>query len=151
MTKSFFGWCDQILPHLLFCFPKNHAAPSQSCWKHTHMPLWWFFCLPIFPRLKSKSMFRIWLSISKYSKVKGKRGSQILPFHHLWIFQKKNMPNPPETKNAKNNTLKRKRQLKHLVVHYKNLVSRITETPGCMIHYQGVPTNIHAFSVVCFW
>ena len=118
-----FGWFDQILPHLLFCFPKNHAAPSQSCWKHTHMPLWWLFCLPIFPRLKSKSMFKILLSISKYSKVKGKKGSQILLFHHLWIFpQKKNMPNPPETKNAPQ--------------HFKK--EKATETPGSPLQKPGV-------------
>lgn len=61
------------------------------------------------------------------------------------------MPNPPETRNQKcqKQHFKKKMQQKHLVVVYKNLVSWITETPGCMIHYQCI-SNIIAFSVVCF-
>lgn len=140
MTKSFFGWCDQILPHLLFCFPKNHAAPSQSCWKHTHMPLWWFFCLPIFPRLKSKSMFRIWLSISKYSEVKGKRGSQILPFHHLCFIPEQKHAEPSRNQKCQKQHFKKKRQQKHLVVDYKHLVVDYRKT--WMHDPLPMPTNI---------
>ena len=79
---------------------------------HTYATLMVFLS----PSLKSKSMFRIWLSISKYSKVKGKTGSQILPFHHLCFLTKKKHAEPSRNQKCQKQHFKKKRQLKHLVV-----------------------------------
>lgn len=67
-------------------------------------------------------MFRIWLSISKYSKVKGKKGSQILPFHHL-CFLKKKHAEPSRNQKCQKQHLKKE---------------KATETPGSRLQKPGV-------------
>lgn len=73
-------------------------------------------------------MFRIWLSISKYSKVKGKRGSQILPFYHLCFI--------PEQKHAKPS-----RNQKCQKQHFKK--EKATETPGSRLQKPGSGLQKH--------